>query len=253
MKTFLFSLFCFISHIINAQNITWTDSINKITLYFHIDESQLKNHPHRTSKAFEVIETSPNNHAIIQSVFQKTISKYPKSIVDQNKDKFYVYDQYIEGNGMMGTYLGRHGFFFTIPYLDNGQVDTIDFERLIHHEFSHRIFIFNIKHFAFKNWKTNNKFKYGDIKSYDRKLNSDLYPKGFLHKYAVLNKWEDFASFAEFILMNNKAFWKALTNNQLLRNKFEIICSFYEALNPTFDRDYILKLNNISLVEIDHK
>ena len=69
-----------------------------------------------------------------------------------------------------------------------------------------------------------------------------LYDEGFLHKYAISNKWEDFTSFAEQIFINDPKFWNAVANHKKLRNKFELTCEFYGALDPFWSREYFLNL-----------
>ena len=106
-----------------------------------------------------------------------------------------------------------------------------------------------MKLFDSDTWKKNNELNYGAIKSYDRRFDADLHPKGFLHKYAVINKLEDFISFAELIFMNNPAFWEAADKYEKLRNKFEITCGFYESQDPVMTREYFLRMNEVALSE----
>lgn len=226
-----------------AQTILWKDSLSSATVYFRIDESEFKEHRHRTSPKFDVIESSPSRHKEILYVINTALRKYPPSVLNENIEKVYVYDQFDKGNKWMGTYLGRHGFFFAVPYKSNGDVDTLNFERVIHHEFSHRLFMFNLKYFDNKSWKANNGLKYGEIKSYDRHYKPELYSKAFLHEYAVLNRLEDFTSFAENMFIADPVFWQAINSHQGLKNKFEIVCKFYESINPALNRAYFLQYN----------
>jgi len=184
-----------------AQTVSWDDPQSDLVVFLQIDEEDYKDHPHRKSKKFDVVESDLKHQKEILHIIDKTLRKYPIEVINENFDKLYVYDQFDKGNDLMGTYIGRHGFFFAVPYLDNGLIDSLDFERLLHHEFSHRITLFNIKKLDYKNWKINNQLKYGEIKSYNRDFNPELYNKGFLYKYAVLNKWEDLASFCENIFI----------------------------------------------------
>ena len=248
-KLFLFWAVFSISSIIQAQSIYWQDSLSEITVYFHIDENEYGEHPHRTSKAYDVIELEERYHPAITSLIKKAYSKYPAKLLKENIDKVYVYDQFDEGKSTMGKYIGRHGFFYAVPFLENGSIDSLDFERLIHHELSHRLHMFNYKPFDYKSWKNCNALKYGAIKSYNQDFDEDLHKKGFLYKYAVLNKWEDFASFAENIFIYQPEFWDALAKHQLLRKKFDIICSYYEALDSQLNRAYFLNLHGMKFTE----
>lgn len=84
-------------------------------------------------------------------------------------------------------------------------------------------------------------------------FDSALYSEGFIYSYALTNKWEDFASFAENIFIYQPAFWNAIRDNKRLWNKFEIICSYYQALDPMLNRQYFLDLNKITLSNISYK
>lgn len=247
MKSLLVFLifYIFLRFLLQAQSVVWQDSLSKAMVHFHIDENEYKAHPHRTSKAYEVIELDNIYYPVIISILKKAYRKYPTQLLKENVDNVYIYKQFDEGRATMGKYIGKHGFFYAVPFLENGNVDSLDFERLIHHELSHRIHIFNYKHFDFKSWKNCNLLKYRTIKSFNRNFNPDLYKKGFLYKYAILNKWEDFASFAENIFIYQPEFWDALANHSLLRKKFEIICSFYEALDSNLNEAYFLGLHGV--------
>jgi len=226
-----------------AQTILWEDSLSSATVYFKIDESEFKEHPHRTSPKFDVVETRIEKRSEILHIVKKALRKYTPGVLNENIEKIYVYDQFDKGNRWMGTYLGRHGFFFAVPYKLSGDVDTLNFERLIHHEFSHRLFMFNLKYFDNKGWKANNELRYGKIKSYNRNYMPELYSKGFLHEYGVLNRLEDFTSFAENIFISDPVFWQAINSHQRLKNKFEIVCEFYAKLDPKLNRAYFLQYN----------
>jgi len=82
-----------------------------------------------------------------------------------------------------------------------------------------------------------------DNTTFDRKL----YDKGFLYEDATVNKLEDFASFAENIFINQPVFWEAVSENEKLRAKFEIISEYYESLDSSMNKNYFLELNNITL------
>ena len=233
--------------LLQAQTIKWEDSLSQATVYLHIDVEDFKEHPHRSSAAYDVIETPAEFHETILSITNKTLRKYPSDVLNRHVEKLYLYDQFDKGNDLMGVYRGKHGFLFAIPYLDNGHVDTLDLERVIHHEISHRLQMFEGKGFDLKSWKENNTLKYGEIKSYDRDFAPDLYDKGFINQYAVMNKFEDFAAFAENIFINKPAFWNAIDSHNALRNKFEIICAYYESLDPSMNRDYFLEMNGVTL------
>jgi hypothetical protein len=246
MKYLLIVFFGITANFLPAQTVSWTDSLSGATVYLHIDQDDFKHHKHRKSAQFTVTETSEVYHQSIISVFQKAIRKYPVSIIKENVERVYIYDQFDKEDAMMGTYIGRHGFFFKPKYID-GVMDTTTLEYVIHHEISHRLHIFNMKLFDFGAWKMHNDLSYGEIKSFDRRFNPDLYTKGFLHKYAVMNKLEDFTSFAEHIFMNNSTFWEAINANEKLYRKFELTCEFYESLDPSMNKDYFLKMNQIVL------
>jgi len=233
------------SHL-QAQTISWTDSLSGAIVYLHIDKSELKHHKHRSSSKFEIKEISEKCYKLVISTFQKAIRKYPTRIIEENVDRVYIYDQFDKNDAMMGTYIGRHGFFFK-PRYEQSILDTLALERVIHHEISHRLHIFNMKLFDYDAWKKNNDLKYGEIKSFDQKFNPELYSKGFLHKYAVMNKLEDFTSFAEHIFINNPEFWEAIDTNEKLYIKFEMTCDFYESLDPKMTKEYFLEINQITL------
>lgn len=246
MRHLLILFFCIICTSLQAQTFSWTDSLSGAIVYLHIDQADYKNHKHRSSSKFEIKETSEKYYNSIISTFQKAIRKYPVKIIDENVDQVYIYDQFDKNDAMMGTYIGRHGFFFK-PTYEQGILDTVALERVIHHEISHRLHIFNMKLFDLGAWKSNNDLRYGEIKSFDRRFDPELYSKGFLHKYAVLNKLEDFTSFAEHIFMNDTEFWAAIDANEKLYSKFEMTCSFYEALDPGMSKEYFLTMNQITL------
>ncbi len=239
-------IFCIGCSCLQAQTFSWTDSLSGAIVYLHIDKSEFKNHKHRSSSKFEIKESSEKYYQEIISTFQKAIRKYPTRIIEENVKQVYIYDQFDKNGAMMGTYIGRHGFFFT-PTYEQGILDTLALEKVIHHEISHRLHIFNMKLFDFGAWKKNNGLKYGDIKSYDRRFNPELYSKGFLHEYAVTNKLEDFTSFAEHIFMKDSEFWEAVNTNEKLYKKFELTCDFYESLDPKMNKEYFLELNQITL------
>lgn len=247
MKLLVFFLLAFLDRIAIGQTVLWQDSLSNTKIYLQVDENDYDEHPHRTSGKFDVIESAPQFHPEILSIVNKALRKYTTPILNEHIQQLYVYDQFDKGDNMEGTYLGRHGFFFAVRYLPDGTIDTLEFERLIHHEFSHRLLMFEPKPFDFKSWKAQNSINYGSIKSFNRVFNPELYSKGFINKYAVSNKHEDFASFAENIFINKKVFWKAIADYAPLRKKFEIICAYYEALDPSMNRDYFLKLNSIVL------
>lgn len=230
-----------------AQTKLWQDSLSNAVVYLQIDEEDYKNHRHRTASGYDVIESDPQFHDVIIRTTYKTLRKYPSAVLIKHVHKLYMYDQFDKGDEMMGVYRARHGFLFAVPYLDNGEVDTLDLERVIHHEVSHRLLMFEGKHLDLKDWKKNNTLKYGEIKSYNRDFAPDLYPKGFINKYAVLNKFEDFAAFAENIFINKTVFWDAITAHPPLRNKFDIICQYFESLDPSMNQDYFLQMNKITL------
>ena len=153
----------------------------------------------------------------------------------------------------MGTYIGRHGFFFAVRYLEQEILDTLELERVIHHEISHRLILFNAQNFDFSSWEENNKMSYGT--SYESKLkilefDPKLYPQGFLYSYGLTNKWEDFATFAENLFLNKVDFWEAVNEHKRIQNKFEMICDFYESLDPKMDKEYFIKMNHVALYNI---
>ncbi|GEM_PF-2571082 len=250
MKKSLFLLvLVVITQWVYAQTICWQDSLSKAKVYLSIAEQDYKYHPHRTGRAFEVIESAPEFHETILRIANKSLRKYSNELLNNHVDRLYIYDQFDRGNDLMGLYRGRHGLLFAIPYLENGQIDTLDLERVIHHEISHRLLMFEGKYFDLKSWKQINRLNYGSIKSYNRDFDPELYDKGFLNKYGVMNKYEDMASFAENIFINKPIFWEAVLSHEALRKKFDIICDFYGALDPSLNQEFFLQLNGIVLAD----
>lgn len=237
----------FISNHLWSQTIAWEDSLSTAIVYLSIDERDYSDHPHRTSPAYDVVESDPKYHGGILQVVNKTLRKYPTAVLNRHVENMYIYDQFDKGDDLDGTYRGRHGFFYCVIYLPDGQIDTLETERLLHHEISHRLHMFEGKGFDMKAWKQNNALKYGDIKSYNRDFAPDLYDKGFINKYAVINKFEDFASFAENMFIYKPVFWNAIRDHEALRNKFEIACDFYESLDPRLNQAYFLEMNGVEL------
>lgn len=244
LSLFLVSLATLPTH---AQTKMWQDSLSNAVVYLQIDRQDYHRHPHRTAAGYEVIESQEDFHDVILRTTHATLRKYPTRVLNEHVNKLYMYDQFDKGDELMGVYRGRHGFLFAVPYLENGQVDTLDLERVIHHEISHRLLMFEGQYFELKAWKNNNGLRYGKIKSFNRAFAPELYAKGFLNKFAVMNKFEDFAAFAENIFINKPEFWQAIEAHPALRNKFEIICSFFEALDPQMDLAYFLQMNGVSL------
>ncbi|QSE96077.1 putative zinc-binding metallopeptidase [Fulvivirga lutea] len=242
---YLLIIFCV--DILQAQTISWQDSSSNAVVYLHIDEADFKEHKHRTSGKFDVIETHPKYHQTVLATINKALRKYPASVINEHFTTIYVYDEFDKKRIMMGTYLGRHGFFFAVKYMEDGSVNTEMLERLIHHEFSHRLFLFESKGFDDKAWTANNTLKYGDIKSYRQNLETELFDKGFIYKYSVMNKLEDFSTFAENLFVSKPGFWEAIKSHETLRNKFKVASEFYESIDPQFNEAYFLDMHGVSL------
>ncbi|MEQ8927726.1 MAG: hypothetical protein RLO81_18055 [Fulvivirga sp.] len=232
---------------IQAQTISWQDSSSNSVVYLHIDEADFKEHKHRTSPKFDVIEAPSKHHQAILATMSTALRKYPIEVINEHFEKMYVYEEFDKKRIAMGIYLGRHGFFFAVRYKDDGSIDTEILERLIHHEFSHRLFMFENKGFDDKAWTANNSLKYGEIKSYQQNLDSDLFDKGYIYKYSVMNKLEDFSTFAENLFVSKPGFWEAIKSHETLRNKFKVASEFYESIDPQFNEAYFLNMHGVIL------
>lgn len=249
MRLVHFTIIYLFSHTLNAQTIVWEDSLTDAKIYFKIASEDFEFHKHRTSPAFEIIESDEKYHDAIIKTFLKALRKYPNHLLNEHVGTIYVYDQFYKDHGALGTYIGRHGFFFEVNYI-GANIDSHGLERVIHHEISHRLQMFNPKLFDNKAWKRNNLMKYGapyGSKLKIQEFDSALFVKGFLQSYGLTNKFEDFSTFAENIFIYNPVFWEAIQTLEKIRNKFELTCNFYEKLDPRLNKQYFLDLHNITL------
>ncbi|HYG49894.1 MAG TPA: hypothetical protein VD905_03280 [Flavobacteriales bacterium] len=179
---------------------------------------------------------------------KKAFSKYPESILQANLRAIYV----LKSIAFYGQAFGGTNSSDVLYIANNGRQSAYSdnyIEQTIHHEFSSILLRNFPDYFQKEKWLSYNKIEYGDggvealktAKS-SQVLDTALHVHGFLHQYASSDMENDFNSFAENIFLPELEFYDVVSTYPAIAGKFEIIISFYNALDELFTKKYFKKI-----------
>lgn len=187
-------------------------------------------------------------------VMNRALSKYPQDMLEKNLRSIHFL-------GMMK--------FFDVPYggtnsnsaiylVNNGKAlgyTSRYLEQTFHHEFS-SILLRNYSQYIDTNaWKSNNAtgFTYNDPENgvgairnneSSQDLDSFICEKGLLTQYATSSIENDFNTFAQNLFLPERDFWKYVDQYPGIKNKVEIMISFYNRISPVFTETYFRNMRD---------
>ena len=233
------------SQAILAQSYTSQGPANT-RVYFNSDEKVFprvwrnkKINPIATSVAME-------KEARLNAITETALNKYSVKVLSKNLRRVYILrTMMFFGLEYGGTYHKRK-VYITDNGVDRGYTDKY-IEGTFHHEFSSIILKKYYNKFDEAAWFSANPkgFTYGDggmeaLKTEQSSLaiDSSLVKQGFLNEYSLASLEEDFNCFAEFIFIADEVFWYSYDISEAVRQKADILISFYHSIDPVFTLDY---------------
>lgn len=234
-----------------SQDTIIVKNINGIEVSFYSNSNPTDKWKYYDSRIY-YLGVKKNDIDSVTNCLKIVLAKYPEELLNKNLKKITVFGRMkVKGAYLSGLYKNESKFYLSIPEFNSA--NKLIFEKLFHHEFSHCLFKNYTKHFDKQEWGKLCLIKYNgriwktirtneNIRVYDPKL----YSVGFLHLYSTVDINEDFTSFAENIFLSDKVFWKAVSENDLLHQKFLLTIDFYKKTNPTFTESYFESNNHNS-------
>lgn len=170
------------------------------------------------------------NHAYYVNIIKSSLDKYPVGIL-KNIKKVYLLNTLLSNGVSMGGTKYDGSIFIKIK-----GITDVNIEKTLHHEFCHMLYFKYENLFPITDWMKNTKMKYvgGGFKaSYNgsdgKEHKPELFVDGFLYDYATISIDEDMASFAETMFFDVDKI--DIKNNQLLKNKYLLLVSFYKKID----------------------
>jgi hypothetical protein len=194
---------------------------------------------------------SANEFKRSRRIILDALEKYPEEVVRDNLKEVYAL-KYLEFYDIeAGGTNSRNQVYVISKGLRAGY--TADWiEKVFHAEFSSILLRNYSERFGRKQWKEINgmSFNYGrggvdaiGSKKAQKKLDSSLNNKGFLHEYARSSLENDFNSFAEYMFLGQKSFWELISSYPKLEKKRDQFIEFYKRIHPSFTHHFFKNLS----------
>ncbi len=174
------------------------------------------------------------NQAHYVNIIKSSLDKYPVSILKNIKKVYLLNTLASNGVSMGGT--KYDGFIF----IKVKGITDVNIEKTLHHEFCHILYFKYDNLFPTTEWMKNNKIQYigsGFKASYNgsdsKSHKPELFKEGFLYDYATISIDEDMASLAETLFFDIDKI--DIKNNQLLKNKYLLLISFYKKIDSNIN------------------
>jgi len=198
----------------------------------------------------EAVSLPKTYRAQAMDILNRAIAKYPEEVLFAYLKKVYVMQSmnffgvpYGGTNAREMVYLAYENSSpgFSAEYL----------EGVFHHEFSSVLLRKFQKEFDEEGWLKANPsgFRYGEggvqaIKNGEASMeyDLDLHPSGFLNKYSLSAREEDFNVFAQNLFSGGLPFWNIVDTYPSIREKTSLMIRFYHRIDPVFTEEYFRAL-----------
>lgn len=249
MKNILLLSFLFLS-IINFAQARYTLSKYNVELIFETEQNMFPQNWY--GGKVNAFSTSLDQDEQTRSlkIIQKTLAKYPHDFIKQHLKKIYViHTLQFFGQKFGGTYsIEKDAVYLSNKGIIMGYTDNY-IERTFHAEFSSILFNTYPHLFPKKQWSKLSLFKHGNSGvtalqngNSDTYFSEDFHIKGFLNQYASSSIENDFNSFAKNLFCDERSFWRITQRYPLIKEKKELIISFYQSLDNQFNESFFKKL-----------
>jgi hypothetical protein len=185
-------------------------------------------------------------------IIANAMGKYPVSLLKDNLRAVYFLKAMKFFNVGFGGTNSSDAVYLTNNGEPSGYTDKY-LEHTFHHEFSSILLRNFPAFFDSLAWTASNPrgFRYSDPENgvgairknrSSQEVDTFLCKSGFLTQYALSSLENDMNTYAQYLFLPPREFWKIADRFPVVRKKLRLVISFYQKLDPIFTEEYFRKL-----------
>ncbi len=231
------------------------DNLDKVFRYKQEEDMWPEGYLNSPEKVV-IEDLAPEEIERSRKIVYSALKKYPEEVLNTIRlERVYVLKSIKIKDHPSGGLNTENSVLVTNAGKENGYTDLL-IEQIIHSEISSKIIVcqeyvnlFDIFEFEALNLPG---FEYYSLEEYEKlykegkistALDPELYEKGFLYSYAMVDSMQDYNSHVESLFKNDGEYWELTEQYPILKNKRDYVVNFLNQVNPLFTLEYFEEIS----------